>query len=146
MQKTQPQYVTGFWKISLNATFYNSHIYHQNEELELPINLKVVTMCSSHLKIIGNTLKSFVTPLLWLCNQNILCGMAIVKAWLLHWKQIVLTKMSQLFQELWENWQDQYWMIIQVKEVSHGDYKAGGVTMAAFQQSRKLEDKMCLRL
>ena len=45
-------YVTGFWKISLNVTFYNSNIYNQNEEWKLPINLKVVTICS---KIIGNT-------------------------------------------------------------------------------------------
>ena len=51
--------VTGFWKISLNVTFYYSNIYNQNKERELLINLEVVTMCSSHLElpeIIGNTL------------------------------------------------------------------------------------------
>ena len=56
-------YVTGFWKISLNVTFYNSNISNQNKEHELPINLKVVTMCSSHLELPGNNwkyLKSFV--------------------------------------------------------------------------------------
>ena len=60
--------VTGFWKISLNVTFYNSNIYNQNEERELPFNLKVVTMCSStpnYQKTVGNTLKSPVIPFLW---------------------------------------------------------------------------------
>ena len=28
----QSSYMTGFWKISLNVTFYNSNIYNQNEE------------------------------------------------------------------------------------------------------------------
>jgi len=31
-------YVTIFWKISPNVTFYNSNIYNQNEERQLPIN------------------------------------------------------------------------------------------------------------
>ena len=53
------RFVTGFWKISLNVTFYNSNIYNQNEELELPINLKVVTMCSSHLELPKNNWKYF---------------------------------------------------------------------------------------
>ena len=44
-------YVTRFLKISLNVTFYN-----QNEERELPINLKV---CSSHLKLSENNWKYF---------------------------------------------------------------------------------------
>ena len=52
-------YVTGFWKISLNVTFYNSNIYNQNKEWELPINLKVVTMCSSHLELPENNWKYF---------------------------------------------------------------------------------------
>ena len=52
-------FVTGFWKISLNVTFYYSNIYHQNEEWELPINLKVVTMCSSHLELPENNWKYF---------------------------------------------------------------------------------------
>ena len=52
-------YVTGFWKISLNVTFYNSNIYSQNEERELPINLKVVTMCSSHFESPENNWKCF---------------------------------------------------------------------------------------
>ena len=52
-------FVTGFWKISLNVTFYNSNIYHQNEEWELSINLKVVTMCSSYLKLPENNWKYF---------------------------------------------------------------------------------------
>ena len=51
--------VTGFWKISPNVTFYNSNIYNQNEEWELPINLKVVTMCSSHLELPENNCKYF---------------------------------------------------------------------------------------
>jgi len=49
--------VTRFWKISLNVTFYNSNIYNQNEERDLPINLKVVTMCSSHLELPENNWK-----------------------------------------------------------------------------------------
>ena len=53
----QKLYVTGFWKISLNVTFYNSNIYNQNEEQELPINLKVVAMCSSHLELPENNWK-----------------------------------------------------------------------------------------
>ena len=53
--------MTGFWKISLNVTFYNSNIYHQNEEREPPINLKVVTMCSSHLELPENNWKYFET-------------------------------------------------------------------------------------
>jgi len=52
-------YVTGFWKISLNATFYNSNIYNQNGEQELPINLKVVRMCSFHFELPENNLKYF---------------------------------------------------------------------------------------
>ena len=60
--------VTGFWKISLNVTFYNSNIYSQNKEWELLINLKVVKMCSSHLELPENNWKYFkssVTLLLW---------------------------------------------------------------------------------
>ena len=41
-------------EISLNVTFYNSTIYNQNEEWELPIILKVVTMCSSNLELPEN--------------------------------------------------------------------------------------------
>ena len=52
-------YVTGFWKISPNVTFYNSIIYNQNEERQLPINLKVVTMCSSHFELPENNWKYF---------------------------------------------------------------------------------------
>ena len=52
-------YVTEFWKISPNVTFYNSNIYNQNEERELPINLKVVTMCSSYLELPENNWKYF---------------------------------------------------------------------------------------
>jgi len=52
-------YVTGFWKISFNVTFYSSNIYNQNEEWELPINLKVVTMCGSYLKLPENKWKYF---------------------------------------------------------------------------------------
>ena len=52
-------YVTRFWKISLNVTFYNSNIYNQNEEQELPINLKVVTMCSSYFELPENNWKYF---------------------------------------------------------------------------------------
>ena len=52
-------FVTGFWKISPNVTFYNSNIYNQNEERELPINLKVITMCSSHLELPENNWKYF---------------------------------------------------------------------------------------
>jgi len=40
-------YVTGFWKISPNVTFYCSNIYHQNKEWELPINSTVVAIFSS---------------------------------------------------------------------------------------------------
>ena len=54
-----PQYVTRFWKISLIVTLYNSNIYNQNEEWELPINLKVVTMCSTHLELPENNWKYF---------------------------------------------------------------------------------------
>jgi len=50
-------FVTGFWKISLNVTFYNSNIYSQNEEWELPINLKVVTICISQLESPENNWK-----------------------------------------------------------------------------------------
>ena len=50
-------YVTGFWKISPNVTFYYSNIYNQNKEWELPINLKVVTICSSHLELPENNWK-----------------------------------------------------------------------------------------
>ena len=50
-------YVTGFWKISPNVTFYNSYIYNQNEEWELPINLTVVTICGSHLELPENNWK-----------------------------------------------------------------------------------------
>ena len=67
VKKTPPN-VTGFWKISLNVTFYYSNIYNQNEEQELPINLKVVTMCSSYLKLPENNWKyltSSVILLLW---------------------------------------------------------------------------------
>jgi len=39
-------YVTRFWKISPNVTFYNSNIYHQNEEWQLPINSTVIEICS----------------------------------------------------------------------------------------------------
>jgi len=53
------KYVTEFWKISLNVTFYNSNIYIQNQEWELPINLKVVTMCSSHLELPETNWKYF---------------------------------------------------------------------------------------
>ena len=55
----EKSFVTGFWKISPNVTFYNSNIHNQNEERELPINLKVVTMCSSHLKLAENNWKYF---------------------------------------------------------------------------------------
>ena len=51
--------VTGFWKISLNVTFCNSNICSQNEEQELPINLKVVTMCSSYFELPENNWKYF---------------------------------------------------------------------------------------
>ena len=44
-------------EISLNVTFYNSNIYNQAKEWELPINLKVVTMCSSHLELTENNWK-----------------------------------------------------------------------------------------
>ena len=50
-------YVTGFLKISPNVTFHNSNIYNQNEKQELPINLKVVIMCSAHLELPGNNWK-----------------------------------------------------------------------------------------
>ena len=52
-------FVTGFWKISPYVTFYNSNIYNQNEEWELPINLKVVTMCISHVELPENNWKYF---------------------------------------------------------------------------------------
>ena len=52
-------YVTRFWKISPNVTFYNSNIYNQNEKWEPPINLTVVTICSSHLELPENNWKYF---------------------------------------------------------------------------------------
>ena len=58
--------VTGFWKISPNVTFYNSNIYNQNEERELPINLKAVTMSSSHFELLENNWKYFKK----LCNPS----------------------------------------------------------------------------
>ena len=54
-------YVTRFWKISLNVTFYSSNIYNQNEVWELPSNLKVVKMCNSHLELPKNNWKYFET-------------------------------------------------------------------------------------
>ena len=51
--------MTRFWKISPNATFYNWNIYNKNEEWEHPINLKVVTICSSHLELPENNWKYF---------------------------------------------------------------------------------------
>ena len=59
-----PKFVTGFWKIGLNVTFYYSNIYNQNKEWELPITLKVATMCSSHLELPENNWKYFEK----LCN------------------------------------------------------------------------------
>ena len=56
--------VTGFWKISPNATFYNSNVYIQNKKWELPINLTVVTICSSHLELPESNRKYFKK----LCN------------------------------------------------------------------------------
>ena len=47
------------WKISPNVTFYNSNIYIQNEKWELPINLTVVTICSSHFELPETNWKCF---------------------------------------------------------------------------------------
>ena len=51
MRTTICTYVTGFWKISPNVTFYISNIYSQNKEWGLPITSKVVKICSSHLEL-----------------------------------------------------------------------------------------------
>ena len=62
----RPLFVTGFWKISSNVTFYNSNIYIQNEKWDLPIDLIVVIVPTlNYQKIIGNTLKSSIILLLW---------------------------------------------------------------------------------
>ena len=47
-------YVTEFWKISPNVTFYDSNIYSRNEERELQISLTKVTVFSSHLELSKN--------------------------------------------------------------------------------------------
>ena len=59
-----------FLEISLNVTFCNSNIYNQNEEWQLPINLKVVTICSSHLELPENNWKYFERC----CGHNKLCN------------------------------------------------------------------------
>jgi len=78
-------YVTGFWKISPNVTFYSSNIYNQNEERKLPINLKVVTMCSSNLELPENNWKYFET----FCNPfavvTINCVVLCISMWHLDW-------------------------------------------------------------
>ena len=61
--------VTGFWKISPNVTFHASNIYNLTEEWKLPMTPRVVTICSSHLKLPEIKVKYFetsVTPLLML--------------------------------------------------------------------------------
>ena len=69
------QYVTRFWKISPNVTFYNSIIYNQTEERQLPINFKVVTMCISHFELPENNwkyFKKFCNP--FFCSHNKSCN------------------------------------------------------------------------
>ena len=63
----EKQFVTRFWKISLNVSFHASNIYDQNEEWEPPITLTVAKVCSLHLKLSEINVKyfeTFVTPLL----------------------------------------------------------------------------------
>jgi len=52
-QQLETIYVTGFWKISPNVTFYTSNIHNHNEEKGHPINFTVIAIvqCISHQKL-----------------------------------------------------------------------------------------------
>ena len=52
-------FVTGYWKISPNVTFYNSNIITKIGKWQLPINSTVAEICSSCLQLPGNKLKYF---------------------------------------------------------------------------------------
>ena len=66
--------MTGYRKISLNVTFYNSYIYNQNEERELPIYSTAVTICGSHLELPENNWKYLKISVIFCCCHNKLCN------------------------------------------------------------------------
>ena len=67
-------YVTRFWKISPNVIFYNSNIYHHNEEWQLPIKSTVVIQFVVHAFNYQKIMWKFCNPFSYATtNGVILC-------------------------------------------------------------------------